>query len=135
MEYFGYLPFCLFFRLHCLLLFIPNFPLFCYLFYFHCPFSFWPFLFFLFFLLLFLPLFPLSLSSLLLFVFLIPIFPTLVSTASYILLDISSSLLLLFSNQSQNCGEQAIVFPKLHSTSVLLSHLSLSSPYVFDNKY
>jgi len=41
---------------------------------------------------------------------------------SYIPLNISLSSLLLYSSQFQDCGMLATAFPKLHSTSVLLSH-------------
>ena len=41
---------------------------------------------------------------------------------SYIPLNISLSSLLLYSSQFQDCGILATAFPKLYSTSVLLSH-------------
>ena len=53
------------------------------------------------------------------FVFPTPIFSVLASIAFHIPLDISSSLLLLFSNQSQDCGKLAMASPRSPSTSVL----------------
>ena len=59
----------------------------------------------------------------------------LASTASHILLNISLFLLLLFSSQSQNYGEQATAFPRLYSTSAPQLCLSPFFPYVLSNKY
>ena len=85
---------------------------------------------------LFLPIFsPLLLSSFPPFASDIPTFSTSVSTTFHILLDISSSSLLLFSNQSQDYGMSAMAFLRSHSTSNLLLCISLSSSYVLDNKY
>ena len=118
----------LFFRLCHFLLLIPNLPFFCHLFYLHYLFFFWFFLFLFTF-------FPLFLSSLLSFVFATLILPALVFTAFHTLLDILSSLLLLFSNQFQNCSILAIAFLKLHSTSDLQSYQSLFYFYTTGNKY
>jgi len=60
-------------------------------------------------------------------------FPALVFTTYYTPLNTLSSLLLLFSSQSQNYSRLAIAFPRLHSTSDLQLHWSLFSPYAFDN--
>ena len=87
-------------------LFISNFLFFYYLLYLYCP-------------LLFQSFFLFSASSLLFFSFLlfisaILISSVLVSTAYYTPLNILSSLLLLFSSQFQDCGEQAIAFLRLY---------------------
>ena len=65
----------------------------------------------------------------------IPISPELVSTAFHILPDISSFLLLLFSNLFQDCGMLAMASPKSPSTSILLLCQYLSSLYVPDSIY
>jgi len=70
-----------------------------------------------------------------LFVFATLVFPALVSTASYTLLNTLSSSSLPFSSQSQDCGKLAIAFPRLLVTSVLLTHQSLSSLYALGSKY
>ena len=59
----------------------------------------------------------------------------LASTASHILLNISSFLLLLFSSQSQDYGEQATAFPRLCSTFALQLCLSPFFPYIPSDKY
>ena len=126
----------LFFRLCYFLLFFPNLLFFCHIFYFYY-FIFFCFLFFFllsFALFLFIS-FLLSLSSLLSFVFVILVSPALASTIFSTSLGILSFSLLLFSSQSQNCGEPTMVFPKLYSTFDLQSYQSLFSPYVFSNKY
>ena len=63
------------------------------------------------------------------------IFFALVSTAFHIPLDISSFSPLLFSSQSQDCGEQAMAFSRSHSTFAPQSHQFLFSLYVSVNKY
>ena len=80
--------------------------------------------------LLFLPVYFLLLPS----VSAILTFPTLVFTASYILPDISSSLLPLFSSQSQDCDMQAIAFSKSCFTSASQSHQSLFFLYTLGNR-
>ena len=61
-------------------------------------------------------------------------FPTSVFTAFHTLLDTLLSLLLLFFSQSQDSDMLATVFSKLLSTYILQSYLSLSFPYILDNK-
>ena len=123
-----------FFRLCYFLFLIPNFPFFYHLLYFYYSFFLWFFLPFSFFLQL---LFSSSHLSffLLSFTFTILVFSALISTIFHTLLDILSSLLLLFSSQSQDCGKPTIPFPKLHFTSAIQSYLSLFFPYAPDNKY
>jgi len=62
-------------------------------------------------------------------------FFTLASIAFYIFLDTLLSSPPQPSGQSQDYSELAIAFLKLHSTSDLLSYLSLSSPCVLNNRY
>ena len=69
------------------------------------------------------------------FSFAIPIFLASAFTTSHTFLDTLSSLLLLFSSQCYDCDVQAITFPKLLSTSVFLSHQSLFSFCIPNNKY
>ena len=106
----------LFFGLYCFLLLISDFPLF-----YH---SFIPWFFLL-------TSFLLSFSALLFCVFTTLVFSALVSIAFHILLDTLLSLLLLFSNQFQNCSMLAMA---LHSTSNHQLHLFPLFLYALDNK-
>ena len=143
-ELFWYQLPCFCLQLCHFLFFIPNLLFLCYLSYFYLF-----FLFFFyplqckalyyessFFFLLSLPIsFPLLSSSLPPSAFAILNFPILVSTTFHILLGTSSSLPLLFSNQSQDCSKLATAFPRSCSTYSLQLHLFLSSLYVLDNEY
>ena len=104
---------------------IPNLPFLSYSFHFYCL-----FLFLLFPLVSFLP----PLLLLLPFTFATLIFPALVFTASRTPLDTSSFSPFLSSNQFPDCGELAMAFPKLLSTSTFQSYLSLFSLCVFGSK-
>ena len=92
---------------------------------------------FFFLLLLLLFLFLIFFFSLLLFLlfFAISVFFVLTLTTFHTFLGTLSSLSLLFSSQSQDCGKQVIVFPKFYSTSIPQSHQSLFSSYTTGNKY
>ena len=92
---FWYQLFCFFFWLHYFFLFILYFPFFYYLLYFYHFLLFW------------------------LFIFSIPIFLALASIASYTLLGILSFSSSQSSNWPQDYSIQAMVFPRLHFTSIL----------------
>ena len=117
--------FSLFFRFFCLLLFIPNF---------HSSAIFFTsivlffFCFFFFSLLLHFFFLPLSVSAIL-------TFSALVSITYHTPLGIFLSSLLLSYSQFQDCCNQAIVFPKSHSTLVHQSYQFSSFLYVPNNKY
>ena len=125
--------FSFFFWLHYFFFFfIPNFLFFYHLFQFH---NLFPFIFSFSYFHSLLVSYPFSFFPLISFGFTISIFLVLVFTTFHTPLDILSSWSLLFSSQSQDCGEQAIVFLRLHSIFVFLLYQFLFSLYVLCKIY